>query len=91
MPDDYRYFPEPDLTPFYISDTFLEEIARSLPELPEELEAKYRGSFQLPALRRAGDLQRPVVGKLFRGAHEAYQQLQSSGKLAHGSGENLPQ
>ncbi len=46
--DDYRYFPEPDLTPFSITNEFLEEIKISLPALPEELEKKYVDIFNLP-------------------------------------------
>ena len=46
--DDYRYFPDPDLTPFDITDAFLQEIKESLPALPEALEKKYREVFQLP-------------------------------------------
>ncbi len=47
--DDYRYFPEPDLTPFFISDNFLQEIKNSLPPLPETLEKKYQEVLHLPA------------------------------------------
>jgi aspartyl-tRNA(Asn)/glutamyl-tRNA(Gln) amidotransferase subunit B len=46
--DDYRYFPEPDLTPFHITDDFLKQVKSKLPALPEELETKYRQVFQLP-------------------------------------------
>ncbi|MEO6732455.1 MAG: Asp-tRNA(Asn)/Glu-tRNA(Gln) amidotransferase subunit GatB [Ferruginibacter sp.] len=45
--DDYRYFPDPDLTPFNITDEFLREIKESIPALPEELEKKYKEVFQL--------------------------------------------
>lgn len=45
--DDYRYFPEPDLTPFYISDEFLGDINAALPALPEQLEKKYTEEFLL--------------------------------------------
>jgi len=47
--DDYRYFPEPDLTPFNITDAYLNEIKASLPELPEALENKYITALQLSA------------------------------------------
>ena len=47
--DDYRYFPDPDLTPFNITDAFLLDVKMSLPALPAELEKKYREVFQLPA------------------------------------------
>jgi aspartyl-tRNA(Asn)/glutamyl-tRNA(Gln) amidotransferase subunit B len=46
--DDYRYFADPDLTPFNITDEFLQRVKASLPELPEELEKKYKTVFQLP-------------------------------------------
>jgi aspartyl-tRNA(Asn)/glutamyl-tRNA(Gln) amidotransferase subunit B len=39
--DDYRYFADPDLTPFNITDSYLQEIKNSLPQLPEALEKKY--------------------------------------------------
>ena len=39
---DYRYFPEPDLPPVVIPRDWLEEVRRSLPELPWEKEARYR-------------------------------------------------
>jgi aspartyl-tRNA(Asn)/glutamyl-tRNA(Gln) amidotransferase subunit B len=32
---DYRYFPEPDLLPLVVNETWKSEIAKSLPELPE--------------------------------------------------------
>jgi aspartyl-tRNA(Asn)/glutamyl-tRNA(Gln) amidotransferase subunit B len=46
--DDYRYFADPDLTPFNISDEFLQQVKTSLPALPEELEKKYTTLFNLP-------------------------------------------
>ncbi len=33
---DYRYFPEPDLTPFIIKEEKINEIKKSIPELPKE-------------------------------------------------------
>ena len=33
--NDYRYFPDPDLLPVELSDSFIESIATSLPELPD--------------------------------------------------------
>jgi aspartyl-tRNA(Asn)/glutamyl-tRNA(Gln) amidotransferase subunit B len=47
--DDYRYFPDPDLTPFHITDDYLVSIKKALPELPESLEQKYQQLFHLPA------------------------------------------
>ncbi len=46
--DDYRYFPEPDLTPFKITDEYLTEIKNSLPVLPAALKKQYTEKLQLP-------------------------------------------
>lgn len=32
---DYRYFPEPDLLPLVLTDEYIEEIKRDMPELPD--------------------------------------------------------
>ncbi len=37
---DYRYFPDPDLLPLEIDQAWIDEIARSLPELPDEKKAR---------------------------------------------------
>ena len=47
--DDYRYFPEPDLTPFHITDEFLLKIKNNLPDLPEMIEKRYINDLQLSA------------------------------------------
>ena len=45
--DDYRYFPEPDLTPFHLQDEFIEKIKKSIPALPEERIKKYTTELSL--------------------------------------------
>ena len=45
---DYRYFPDPDLTPISISDEFLEEIRARQPEFRTEKMKRYRENFDLP-------------------------------------------
>ena len=46
--NDYRYFPEPDLTPFFITDEKIESIKKSLPDLPAALEKKFINAYSLP-------------------------------------------
>lgn len=46
--NDYRYFADPDLPPFQVTDDFLERIRASIPALPEELVARYTREYQLP-------------------------------------------
>jgi len=46
--NDYRYFADPDLTPFVVSDALLQEVKSSIPALPEERVARYTQQLQLP-------------------------------------------
>ncbi len=39
--DDYRYFAEPDLTPFHLAVEFIDQIRERIPSLPEERIKKY--------------------------------------------------
>ena len=45
--DDYRYFPEPDLTPFNLQDDFIETIKHTIPSLQSERIKKYISGFKL--------------------------------------------
>jgi len=45
--EDYRYFPEPDLTPFDLADDFIALIKASLPVLQKERIKKYISAYQL--------------------------------------------
>ncbi|MFA5039570.1 MAG: Asp-tRNA(Asn)/Glu-tRNA(Gln) amidotransferase subunit GatB [Candidatus Omnitrophota bacterium] len=44
---DYRYFPEPDLPPFVMTTSEIEEIRKELPELPEEKRRRFTRDFGL--------------------------------------------
>ena len=44
---DYRYFPEPDLSPILIQQDYIKKIKSKLPALPEELFNKYTKEFGL--------------------------------------------
>lgn len=46
--DDYRYFADPDLTPFQLQDEFIESIRRTIPALPNERIKKYILQWKLP-------------------------------------------
>jgi len=45
--DDYRYFPEPDLPPFHISDEMISDIKQQMPALPAEIKKKLREVYDL--------------------------------------------
>jgi len=38
--DDYRYFPEPDLPPFLITEEFIDAVRKAMPPLPAEIKNK---------------------------------------------------
>lgn len=44
---DYRYFPDPDLLPLELEDSFLEECRASLPELPDAKRKRYESELGL--------------------------------------------
>ncbi|MBN7811899.1 Asp-tRNA(Asn)/Glu-tRNA(Gln) amidotransferase subunit GatB [Algoriphagus sp. H41] len=46
--NDYRYFPEPDLSPVVISEEWLQSVKASMPALPRELFAKFVEKYGLP-------------------------------------------
>ena len=46
--DDYRYFPDPDLTPFVITESDIEKFRKEIPKLPEEWVNELVSDFQLP-------------------------------------------
>lgn len=47
--DDYRYFPEPDIPPFTISDETIENLRASMPQMPKERRQRYVDELDLPA------------------------------------------
>jgi aspartyl-tRNA(Asn)/glutamyl-tRNA(Gln) amidotransferase subunit B len=47
--NDYRYFPDPDLSPLEVSETWLNELKQSMPTLPRELHQKFVSVYKLPA------------------------------------------
>ena len=46
--NDYRYFPDPDLTPVVISDAWLADIRAQMPALPSERYRKFTDHYGLP-------------------------------------------
>ncbi len=45
---DYRYFPEPDLLPLFISQSWIEGIKNNIPELPDERKERFMEDYKLP-------------------------------------------
>lgn len=69
--DDYRFFPEPDLAPYDLSDGFIASVRAKLPELPDAKRDRYMTDFSLPlsdAKMLAGD---PRISAFFEQAATA--------------------
>ena len=47
--NDYRYFPDPDLLPVEIDESFIEAVRATLPELPDQKAARFAQDFALSA------------------------------------------
>lgn len=45
--NDYRYFPDPDLLPLDISESYKKEIQANMPELPEAMKARFEAQYGL--------------------------------------------
>jgi aspartyl-tRNA(Asn)/glutamyl-tRNA(Gln) amidotransferase subunit B len=45
---DYRYFPDPDLVPLRIDESWIGKIRKSLPELPDEKKERFVRQYQIP-------------------------------------------
>ncbi len=46
--NDYRYFPDPDLSPIVVSEEWLDSLKESMPALPRELYLKFQQQYGLP-------------------------------------------
>ncbi len=46
---DYRYFPDPDLLPLQLEQSFVDNIKATLPELPDARKARFVEEFGIPA------------------------------------------
>ena len=44
---DYRYFPEPDLDPLYLSESTIKRIIKNMPELPDELALRLKNKYKI--------------------------------------------
>ncbi len=47
--NDYRYFPDPDLLPLVLDETFISGVRASLPELPDQKAARFSSQYGLSA------------------------------------------
>ena len=72
--EDYRYFPEPDLPPLVVDRQWVEEEARTLPELPDAKEQRYRQAWALRPADAGAITSEKAVADYFEAAVDAYGQ-----------------
>ena len=72
--EDYRYFPEPDLPPLVVDRQWVEEEARTLPELPDAKEQRYRQEWALRPADAGAITSEKAVADYFEAAVAAYGQ-----------------
>ncbi len=63
---DYRYFPEPDLVPFFVSAVEVEEARKAIPELPKEKEKRFVEEYNLSVYDSVQVAADPQIALLFQ-------------------------
>lgn len=66
--DDYRFFPDPDLAPFELSEAFVEDCRARMPELPRAKRLRYVADFGIRKREARQIAADPDVARLFEGA-----------------------
>ncbi|MDR3050489.1 MAG: Asp-tRNA(Asn)/Glu-tRNA(Gln) amidotransferase subunit GatB [Oscillospiraceae bacterium] len=66
--DDYRYFPDPDLPPIFLTDGDIQAIRAALPELPNAKQARYERDFGLSVRDAAALCAQPPLCDAFDAA-----------------------
>ncbi|MFC1637758.1 Asp-tRNA(Asn)/Glu-tRNA(Gln) amidotransferase subunit GatB [Candidatus Margulisiibacteriota bacterium] len=69
---DYRYFPEPDLVPIEPDKKWIEEIKKTIGELPEAKKEKYESEYGLPPADAGILISTPALADFFEQAVKLY-------------------
>ena len=75
---DYRYFPEPDLLPLRVERSFVEEIGRTLPMLPDDRIRRYESQYGIAR----GDAETLIATRELADYFEQTAELSKNGKVA---------
>ncbi len=70
--EDYRYFPDPDLLPLVISPSWIEEIAKNMPELPSQRRERLRRDYGLSDYEAGVLTELKEVGDFYEKALRSY-------------------
>ncbi|NLT20525.1 MAG: Asp-tRNA(Asn)/Glu-tRNA(Gln) amidotransferase subunit GatB [Syntrophomonadaceae bacterium] len=72
--EDYRYFPDPDLAPVYVSQEWIAEVSASMPELPDQARQRLVNDCGLPDYDASILTLTPATLKFFDEAVTEYNQ-----------------
>lgn len=75
--NDYRYFPDPDLTPIAVSDSWKQDLKKSLPQMPDEKKQKYIDEYNLPEYDAGILTSDPDISIFFESALEHTKNIKS--------------
>ena len=81
---DYRYFPEPDLPPLRIEPRAIEELQRTLPELPDARRRRFVAQYALPDYDAALLTQSHALAAYFEATAAAAGNAKGGQQLDHG-------
>ena len=81
---DYRYFPDPDLPPVQVSPTWVEEIRRGMPELPEARRARFMEAYGIPAYDAGVLTSRRPLADFFEASVQARSEAFAEGERGEG-------
>ena len=68
--NDYRYFPDPDLAPIAVDNTWKKKLRESLPEMPDAKMQRYMNEYSLPEYDSGILTSDPDISKFFESALE---------------------
>ena len=79
---DYRYFPDPDLPPLVIDDTWIERIRAEMPELPESMAHRFVADYGVPLTDAVQLTMSRELARYFESTVQAPVAVHLSGKTA---------
>lgn len=78
---DYRYFPEPDLVPFELTDSFIEGLYKEIPELPRMRKARFIKDYGLTEYTASYLTSTKIVADYYEEALNYLKDKKASSKL----------
>ncbi len=81
---DYRYFPEPDLLPLVLEDSFINKVSDSLPELPHRRRRRLMEEYNLESNEAALLTANRGLGDIFEAAAKNYNDYRNLVKWVQG-------